>query len=47
MAGTATDDDLPDVPMSDALKQPSADRLKDADEEGDKVAVSRQCLPNG
>ena len=36
MAGTDTDDDLPDVPMSDALKQPSADRLKDADEEGDK-----------
>ena len=36
MAGTDTDDDLPDVPMSDTLKQSSADRLKDADAEGDK-----------
>ena len=36
MAGTDTDDDLPDVPMSDTLKHSSADRLKDADVEEEK-----------
>ena len=36
MAGTDTDDDLPDVPMPDTLKQSSADQLKDADAEVDK-----------
>ena len=36
MAGIDTDDDIPDVPMSDTLKQSSAGRLHGADEEVNK-----------
>ncbi|HCQ39736.1 MAG TPA: (2Fe-2S)-binding protein [Verrucomicrobiales bacterium] len=43
MAGTDTDDDLPDIPMSDTLKQSSADRLGDVGGEldGNKDEAAR------
>lgn len=47
MAGTDTDDDLPDIPMSDTLKQSSADRLGDVGEalDGSKDEAARSDGP--